>query len=232
MSVKDLQRRLMALGYPLPKYGADGDFGSETQAAINKALDDLAGIKSIIPPDEVTVPIKQTIPADWMPDAKMERVVCHWTAGSHKASDFDRSHYHILVEGDGKPVKGIPSIKLNEAPAKKGYAAHTLSLNSGSIGVSLCCMGGATESPFDPGKYPMTQTQWDVMTSVVAELCQRYKIPVTDKTVLSHAEVQNNLGVAQRGKWDFTRLAFAPEVKGAKACGDKMRSEIKRKLGI
>ena len=33
-AVKDLQKKLLALGYPLPKYGADGDFGKETEAAV------------------------------------------------------------------------------------------------------------------------------------------------------------------------------------------------------
>lgn len=91
-------------------------------------------------------------------------------------------------------------------------------------------MGGAIESPFSAGKYPMTREQWDAMISTVADLCRRYGIPVTDKTVISHAEVQNNLGLQQRGKWDFTRLAFDPSIFGAKACGDKMRAEVRAKL--
>jgi len=94
----------------------------------------------------------------------------------------------------------------------------------------MCSMGGAVEAPFSAGKYPMPHEQWDAMTSAVADLCRRYSITVTDKTVLSHAEVQNNLGIAQRGKWDFTRLAFDPTVVGAKACGDKMRAEVRAKL--
>jgi len=32
--VKELQKKLLALGYPLPKYGADGDYGKETEAAV------------------------------------------------------------------------------------------------------------------------------------------------------------------------------------------------------
>lgn len=32
--VVTLQKKLMALGYPLPKYGADGDFGNETYIAV------------------------------------------------------------------------------------------------------------------------------------------------------------------------------------------------------
>jgi hypothetical protein len=232
-TVQSLQRRLIALGFPLPKYGADGDPGGETIAAVNAALDEiekLRGVKPAAPKPKPPGAPSSIVPVEWMPAAKMGRVICHWTAGAYKASEFDRGHYHILIEDDGKLVRGVPSIALNEAPAKKGYAAHTLGANSGSIGVSLCCMGGANEAPFDPGKYPMTREQWDALTSVVADLCRRYAIPVTDKTVLSHAEVQNNLGIQQRGKWDFTRLAFDPSVKGAKACGDKLRAEAKAKL--
>ena len=160
----------------------------------------------------------------------MQWVIVHWTAGTHTASENDRSHYHILIEGSGKPVRGIPSIKLNEV-VKVGspYAGHTLNCNTGAIGVSMCCMGGAVESPFSAAKYPMTRTG-DTMTSAVADLCRRYSIPATDTTVLSHAEVQNNLGIQQRGKWDFTRLAFEPSVVGAKACGDRMRAEVRAKL--
>lgn len=235
MTVQALQRRLIALGFPLPKFGADGDPGGETVTAMSNALDELVTRRGAEPtPGPTFAPPGPAaafiIPADWMPAAKMQRVIVHWTAGTHTASETDRGHYHVLIEGTGKPIQGKPSIKLNEAPVKVGYAAHTLNCNSGSIGVSMCCMGGAVESPFSAGKYPMTRGQWDAMTSAVADLCRRYGIPVTDETVLSHAEVQNNLGIQQRGKWDFTRLAFDPSVVGAKACGDRMRAEVRAKL--
>ncbi len=42
--VKQLQLDLMALGYKLPKYGADGDFGSETESAV-KAFQRAQGIE-------------------------------------------------------------------------------------------------------------------------------------------------------------------------------------------
>lgn len=170
------------------------------------------------------------VPTSWLPIVNMERIICHWTAGANKASDFDKQHYHILIEDDGKVVKGIPSIAANAKPVKEGYAAHTLNCNGGSIGVSLCCMGGSTESPFNAGKWPMTKAQWEALSSVLAEICKFYKIPVSDKTVLSHAEVQGNLGIKQRGKWDYTRLAFDPSVKGAHVIGDKLRAEVKAKL--
>ncbi|MBB3947699.1 hypothetical protein GGQ73_003670 [Rhizobium skierniewicense] len=232
-TVRDVQQRLIALGFPLPKYGADGDPGGETLSAVNSALDELVvrrgGSKPASAPP-VSADTESVVPADWMPAAKMDRIICHWTAGTHKATEFDRGHYHMLIEADGKLVRGIPSIKLNKAPAKKGYAAHTLNCNTGSIGVSLCCMGGSVEKPFVPGKYPMTKEQWDKLTTVVAELCRKYGIKVTDRTVLSHAEVEHNLGITQRGKWNFTVLAFDLSVKGARACGDKLRAEVLAKL--
>lgn len=228
----DIQRRLLALGYDVGKAGADGKYGDGTIGAIDTALTHLAefrGAADIIKPSAPKP--ASVIPSDWMPDAKMQRVICHWTAGQHKASDFDRTHYHLLIEDDGKPVRGKPSIKLNEKVVTgSGYAAHTLGCNTGSIGISLCCMAGAMESPYVAGVAPMTRAQWDALAVAVADLCRRYGIPVTDKTVLSHAEVQNNLGVKQKGKWDFTRLAFDPSVVGAKACGDLLRAGVRAHL--
>lgn len=171
------------------------------------------------------------IPADWTPKATMSRVILHWTAGSHKATDFDREHYHVLIEGDSKVVRGFPSIALNSEPkAKKGYAAHTLNCNTGSIGVSLCCMAGAIERPLNVGKYPLTRSQWEAASSVVAELCKRYGIAVSSRTVLSHAEVQVNLGITQRGKWDIAILPFDQSYNTAKKVGDRFRAEVAARL--
>ncbi|MEP9389670.1 peptidoglycan recognition family protein [Mesorhizobium sp. KR9-304] len=172
-----------------------------------------------------------TIPADWMPPAKLSRVILHWTAGSHKATDFDRQHYHVLIEGDGRVVKGFPSIALNSEPkVKTGYAAHTRNCNTGSIGLSLCSMAGAIERPFQPGSHPLTKAQWEMGSTVAAEICKRYSIPVTAKTVLSHAEVQVNLGIAQRGKWDIAVLPFDRFFDTARECGDRFRAETAAKL--
>jgi lysozyme len=51
-TVQVLQRRLIALGFQLPLYGPDGDPGTETLSAVNKALDELVtlrGVTSAIP---------------------------------------------------------------------------------------------------------------------------------------------------------------------------------------
>lgn len=224
-TVLELQRRLSSLGFnPGP---TDGLIGPSTLRAVNEALDKLPGVPAAPQPPAQASTI---VPADWMPWAQMSRIIVHWTAGANKASALDRKHYHILIEGDGKLVRGVPTIDLNQAPAKKGYAAHTLNCNSGSIGVSLCGMAGAIENPFSAGSHPITMQQWAVLPQVLATLCRRYSIPVTPATVLSHAEVQSTLGIAQRGKWDIARLPFDPALKGAAMVGTSFRVATKARL--
>ncbi len=132
----------------------------------------------------------------------MKQVICHWSEGNYKANSTDIEHYHILIEGDGTVRGGDHTIDDNSNTGDNDYAAHTLNANTGSIGVACCCMVGCQESPFKPGSQPMKKSQWDTMVQVVAELCQFYGIPVTPTTVLGHGEVQANLGITQKGKWD------------------------------
>jgi N-acetyl-anhydromuramyl-L-alanine amidase AmpD len=235
-SILDIQRRLIELGYNLGH--ADGYDGPQTRAAIkqfqrahNLAADGVVGPRTLAVlfpvPDAPEKPNGaqrgSVVPAEWMPRARMDRIIVHWTAGQHKASGLDRSHYHILIEGDGKLVRGIPSIALNEAPAKKGYAAHTRGCNSGSMGVSLCCMASAREHPFWAGTAPMTREQWEMLPHVLADLCRRYGVPITPRTVLSHAEVEKTLGIRQAGKWDIARIPFDGSLVGARQCGEAFR---------
>lgn len=239
MDTTAVQRALVALGYSLV---VDGVMGPKTRTIVQTfqrgaglAADGIVGpltvaaLQAAVAKKEAAGQprARELVPADWMPSAQLNRVIVHWTAGAHRASGLDRSHYHILIEGDGKLIRGIPSIDKNDARGvKPGYAAHTLNCNSGSIGVSLCCMSGAIESPFKAGSAPMTREQWDALPGVLAELCRRYNIPVTPRAVLSHAEVQQTLGIKQRGKWDISRLALDPSVIGPKACGDLFRREV------
>lgn len=156
----------------------------------------------------------------------MERIIIHWTAGGNRANATDKKHYHVLIEGDGDIVSGDHPIKANKAPLSKEYAAHTLNCNTNSIGVSMCGMAGAVESPFSPGKSPITEVQFRAMIKEVAKLSRQYGIGVSPKTILTHAEVESNLGIKQRGKWDITVLPWDQKVKGAKAVGDIIRKEV------
>lgn len=167
------------------------------------------------------------VPAAWMQPCRMKALVAHWTAGGHSASDHDKECYHVLIEGDGRLIKGDHDISDNVNTADDDYAAHTRGFNTGVIGVSMACMLDAKEAPFNGGPFPMTKTQFDKMILVIGDLCKFYRIPVTPQTVMSHAEVQVNVGRPQRQKWDFTRLPFDQSMPvGAKVCGDRMRKEV------
>lgn len=167
------------------------------------------------------------LPAEWLPAVKMTRIVLHWSAGAYRVSDLDKEHYHLIVDGDGAVVRGDHSIADNVNTGDDDYAAHTRGCNTGAIGVSMACMAGATEAPFRAGSFPLKEIQWKRAAEVVAHLAAFYKIPVTDKTILTHAEVQPNLGIKQAGKWDIARLPFNPALVGPKACGDNFRALVK-----
>jgi len=172
------------------------------------------------------------IPASWLPDLPVvKHIVIHWTAGGHTANSKDKASYHFLVEGDGKVVRGDHSVTDNIVTGDNKYAAHTLGLNTNTIGVSMCSMAGAKESPLDYGSAPFTEVQWNTLAKVVAQLCERYNVKLTNKTVLSHAEVQGTLGVKQKNKWDITVIPFIPTVKGATAVGNLFRQKVAGLMG-
>ena len=160
----------------------------------------------------------------------MQRIIMHWTAGTHIASSVDREHYHILVQGDGSVVYGDYEISDNISIADNRYAAHTRNLNTGSIGVAVCAMKDARQVPFDPGKYPITEAQLKALVREVARLAKGYNIPVTRKTILSHAEVQPTLGVAQAGKWDIAWIPGWPNATDPLGVGDCLRSMIRAEM--
>jgi peptidoglycan hydrolase-like protein with peptidoglycan-binding domain len=159
----------------------------------------------------------------------MQRVICHWSEGHYRANSIDLEHYHILIEGGGDVRFGEHTIDDNVSTSDDDYAAHTRGANTGSIGVACCCMVGCNERPFRPGPEPMTQEQWNAMCQVVAELCAFYKIPVTDKTVLGHGEVQKNLNRPQLGKWDPMVWPWDTS-KTASEVGNALRSQVQALL--
>lgn len=156
----------------------------------------------------------------------MKRIIIHWTGGAYAANATDRKHYHFIVEGTGRVVKGnyAPDDNLSTSTP---YAAHTRGLNTGSIGVAFAAMFAAKERPFDAGKYPIMQKQVDAMVKLVADLCDEYGIPVTPEAVLTHAEVEGNLGIKQRAKWDVNWLPGMDYPGHPSATGDLLRVKIK-----
>ena len=235
-SVREIQQALLDRGFN-PR-GVDNIMGENTRTAIQAFqhsvglyVDGVAGpltLAQLFPETEAPAASSPgDLPAAWLPKATIQRVILHWTAGAGSPSSEDLRHYHVLWGSDGQAYRGVPTIDKNDASGiRTGYAAHTLNCNTGSIGGSLCGMRGAVESPFSPGPSPLTRVQWDRMIPGVAQMCLRYGVPVTDRTVLTHAEVQANLGIQQRGKWDIARLPFDLSVVGARAVGDLLRRQV------
>jgi len=156
----------------------------------------------------------------------MRRIVIHWTGGPNKPTGLDREHYHFIIDGLGKVHPGKFPVSANVNPAIGSYAAHTLNLNTGSIGVAVAAMAGAVERPFNAGAHPITEAQVHALAGLCRDLAAQYNIPVTRKSILSHAEVQPTLGVKQRGKWD---IAWLPGMAGPDdpvKVGDRLRALI------
>lgn len=173
--------------------------------------------------------VTRIIPPAWLVDARMSRIILHWTAGSHTASAADLAHYHVIIESTPAGIilrRGTHSIAQNERPiATKSYAAHTRLLNSGSIGVAVCAMGGAVERPYHPGRWPITDAQWRALYAVCADLCEHYGLDPIPAELCSHAEVQRVHGVRQAGKWDITVTRDGRHTT-AEAAGNEIRREV------
>ena len=160
----------------------------------------------------------------------MKRIIMHWTAGSHNVGTSDKKHYHFIVDGAGKVHAGnhTPEDNLNTSDGK--YAAHTLNANTGSIGVAVAAMHAAKDRPFHPGNYPITDNQLSAFVKLVADLSEKYDIPVERETILTHAEVQPTLGIKQRGKWDITWLPGMFEPEHPVSVGDDIREMIRAQI--
>lgn len=157
----------------------------------------------------------------------MQRIIIHWTGGPHQPTGLDLHHYHYVIDGAGKVHPGKFPVSANAGRLVKGaYAAHTLNCNTGSIGVALAAMSGAAERPFRPGTAPVTGAQLTALAGLCRELSARYGIAITPRTVLTHAEVQPTLGIAQRGKWDVTWLPGMAAPGPAVETGNRLRALI------
>lgn len=156
----------------------------------------------------------------------MKRIIIHWSAGTYVVSAVDKEHYHFIIDKDGKCHAGDLKPEENLSTSDGVYAAHTKGANAGAIGIAMAAMAEA-KGPGQLGKYPITKAQFDGLIREVKKLRQKYGISPSRSTILTHAEVQDTLGIKQNGKID---IAFGipghPELKTARACGDYIRSLV------
>lgn len=136
----------------------------------------------------------------------MKRIVIHWTAGSNQPNCTDYEHYHYLINADGLVTKGKYSPEDNENCCDGKYAAHTGGGNTGSIGIAMCGMMGFVSSN-KVGNYPLTKVQCERCFKLIAELSEKYNIPITPQTVMTHYEFgKKNPKTSSAGKIDIIFL--------------------------
>ena len=161
-------------------------------------------------------------------------IVMHWTAGANGLIELEKNAYNFLYTNSGEVHDGNSTVAEQVAYnwSKKVGASHTRSMNTGWIGCSLDAMAGATQADPTGGSATITWEGVDAMLEHVMELCEEYDVPVSRWTTLTHAEVQQTLGVKQKNKWDYM---FLPEDKSgfqdAVEVGDRMRDRMLRKFG-
>ena len=161
-------------------------------------------------------------------DYLIKGVILHWTASSYNLTPNVLKHYNFVIDQFAKVHDGLHPLAHQTPPLNSGkYAAHTRRHNSYQAGIGLLGMHGAKEKPFSYGKYPITAIQFMAAVKLTATICIDHGITVTPQTVLTHAEVQDNLGIKQRGKWDITNLPWNSSIIGATAVGSHYRNLVR-----
>ncbi|MEM8801885.1 MAG: N-acetylmuramoyl-L-alanine amidase [Pseudomonadota bacterium] len=163
-----------------------------------------------------------------MPVNKPKRIVMHWTAGKGEANSSDLDKYHEVVEADGTRVLCSRRPEANNDTSDGDYAAHTRRFNTGAIGLAMCGMQGAQESPFRKGRYAISEPQLEAFISMVAEYVDTYDIPLDRRHVLSHKEVHHTHGIYQ-DKWDIMWLPHMASPGHAVDVGDHLRDRIRQR---
>lgn len=162
----------------------------------------------------------------------IKRIHWHWTAGSYNVTADTTSHYNFVYDEKGKEYAGKPV--LDQARYRAGVygASHTLMANTGAVGLSVAGMHGANviwgSGVVYQGEYPLTWDAIDAMLKKTVQLCREYDIKPSIWTTLSHAEVEETLGIKQRSKWDLRVLPESTKLMTAKDCGDVLRERLLR----
>ena len=156
----------------------------------------------------------------------MKRIVIHWTAGGYYPTDYEKGHYHFLVDKDGVVHNGKFKPEDNEVCKVGKYAAHTGGGNTGRIGVAICAMAGFKNRKCI-GNYPILKKQFESTMELCALLAGKYKIEITPQTVFTHYEFGiKNSKTSSAGKID---IIFIPPYSWVAQgeVGSFIRSKIK-----
>lgn len=156
----------------------------------------------------------------------MKRIIIHWTAGGYYPTEYEKEHYHFLIDKDGIIYNGKFRPEDNEICKLGKYAAHTGGGNTGSIGVAICGMAGFINK-LSVGKYPILKKQFEKTMEFCANLVKKYNLEVTPQSVLTHYEFGiKNPRTTSAGKIDIIYLPPYSWVEKNEV-GSFIRSKVK-----
>ena len=156
----------------------------------------------------------------------MKRIILHWTAGKYKPNRCDLEHYHFLIDGNGIVHNGKFPVSANENCKDGLYAQHTGGGNTDSIGIAMCAMLGYKNST-QIGNYPITAVQFERTMQLCAQLLQKYNLPLSSKTMMTHFEFGfKNPKTSSFGKIDVTFIPSYPHIRGNEV-GEFIRSKVR-----
>ena len=223
-TVRDYQIRVNSLGLPMAPLTVDNENGPNTRNGIKEAKKALHVLhkEDIFHPSGIT------------------RVHWHWTASTHLVTPEVASHYNNVFDINGKEYLGGAPAKDQARYSYKGDnpigVSHTYHGNTGAIGMGVVACAGREvldwgKGIVNIGKYPMSWPQIDAMLERTARYCIEFDIRPSEWTTITHAEVQDNIGIKQRGKWDIRVLPDAPtKLLGVKEAGDILRARMIEKF--
>lgn len=156
----------------------------------------------------------------------LTKICLHWTAGASYPCNVDLKAYHFLVDKDGKVYQGHFKPEDNIICKPNKYAMHCGGGNTGCIGLSALGMAGFNLKD-KKTKYPLTKIQVEALCKLIAELCTKYKIEISEETVFTHWEFgQKHPKTRSFGKIDFTYLPYLPNLQ-PKEVANYLREKIK-----
>ncbi len=194
-----------------PRLIVDGVMGSNTRKGIQEAME-----------------IKRVNNAKDLFTRGVRGIVWHWTAGAKGFIELERDAYNALFSVTGDWIDGNSTVQeqVNYDWRNGVGASHTKSMNTGWLGASVDAMAGAKESPLTWGSNPITWEGIDAMLDWTMNMCEEYDIPISPWTTLSHAEVQQTLGIRQKWKWDYKVLPGYTESVDAYIVGNILRDRM------
>lgn len=190
MDIKAFQHALMGAGYRLPKFGADGKFGTESREAMQRFQRD-HHLPVTDKPDDATTRALMGKLADGAADVivagefkdfnqpratrPINEIIIHCTAtpegrdvsvetirGWHKAQGWADIGYHWVVGIDGVPRPGRPEAQVG---------AHVAGHNTGTLGVVYV---GGVAADGRAAKDTRNAAQRAGLISIVKGLVKRY----------------------------------------------------------